>query len=127
MTGRRINLTRAVDATAPDYDGGNQPAERADYNDRRQYADHRFPGQPLLAIGTEVTVHTVAATFGGQAMYVPTEQPGYVVAIEDIPDGVYEIWQMCEEHGLHKFYGQYEVIAESEKPDLFFLAMVEED
>lgn len=88
-----------------------------------------YPGQPLLGIGTEVTVHTVVEVSPGLGTYVPTEQPGYVVAVEDIPDGVYEIWQPCTDHGgVHKFYAQYESdVMEGEKPDLYFLAMVIDD
>lgn len=95
---------------------------------QRARSAHRLPGQPLLGIGATVTVHVVVEIFPGIATYVPTTQPGYVVAIEDITDGVYEVWQPCEEHGIHKFYAQYESdVAEGEQPDLYFLATVIEE
>lgn len=83
-------------------DAGTIPAEY------RTQPAHRFPGQAILGIGAEVELWGVVEIFPGVGEYVPTEAQAYVVAVEDIPDGVYEVWQVCAEHGTHKCYAQWE-------------------
>jgi len=102
-------------------------------------AAHRLPGQATLAIGQQVELHAVVATTvvgyapngdlvfeQGPSVYVPTEAEAYVVAVEDIPDGVYEIWQTCPAHGTHKVYAQWEGDGET-LPKLLTLAPVIDD
>lgn len=88
---------------------------------------HRLPGQALLGIGADVALYGIAELAPGLAAYVRTANQAVVVAIEDIPDGVYEIWQVCEEHGTHKVYAQWEGdLTEDELPILLLLAPVVE-
>lgn len=105
MLNAHVNTTRPVDAPAPDYETSNWSEAIADYNDRRQYAAHKdIAVQPILGIGAT----TAVAVGNDEGEYVLTAQPAYVVAVEDIADGVYEVWQPCEGHATtHKVYAQW--------------------
>lgn len=110
----------------------NPESTQLDATERLGAARHRFPGQAILGIGAEVELWAAVELFPGVGEYVPTRARAYVVAVEDIPDGVYEIWQVCEEHGTHKCYAQWEgEVTEREDgdplPQLLFLADVIED